>query len=151
MENSFEFWTNGIVRRSYRPTLLLQKSRKPSYNVSIQGKPLMRICQKRKKFKCKANKMQQWLILQHVGSLQWLLRFHAFNSIKRLQVSFAIIFLFFIIFDIIWKYICDNFLQCWWEWILNGVQQHINTCWNNWGLKEGIHKFWMNVHTKVHN
>jgi hypothetical protein len=32
--------------------------------------------------------MQQWFILQHVGFLQWPIRFHALNSINKLQISF---------------------------------------------------------------
>jgi hypothetical protein len=56
--------------------------------------------------------MQQWLVLQHTSSLQWPMRFHTFNFIKRLQVSFVFIFLSFIIFYIILKHVCANFVQC---------------------------------------
>jgi hypothetical protein len=39
-----------------------------------------------------AHKMQQWLILQHAGFLQWPIRLNVFNSIKRLQLSYAVFF-----------------------------------------------------------
>jgi hypothetical protein len=73
------------------------------------------LSKKIKKFKCKANKMQQWLILKHVGFLQWPIRFQALNSINKLQMSFAFIFLYFVISYVTLKYMCLNFLQCWWE------------------------------------
>jgi hypothetical protein len=78
-------------------------------------------------------------------SLQWPIRFRTFNSIKKVQMSFVIIFLIFIKFYIILKYMCINSLQCWWEWILDGVQQYINICWSNCGLrKEAFTNFeWM--------
>jgi hypothetical protein len=77
--------------------------------------------------------MQQWLILQHACSLQWPIIFHAFNSF---QTPCAFIFLSLIASYIILKYMCVNFLQCWWKWVLNGIQQHIDTPWSNHGLKK---------------
>jgi hypothetical protein len=63
--------TNGIVRRVYRPTLLPQKFRKDNHDVSYLRKIFKENLLKNleKKFKCKTNKMQQWLKLQQVGSL----------------------------------------------------------------------------------
>jgi hypothetical protein len=38
IKNSLDFWTNGIVRRLYRPTLLPQKSRKENHHIMFPFK-----------------------------------------------------------------------------------------------------------------
>jgi hypothetical protein len=67
----------------------------------------MRICQKEKGFKCKVNKMPQWLMLQHVGFLQWPIRFYAFK---------CHLCLFFITFCINLMCMCANFLLSDGDW-----------------------------------
>jgi hypothetical protein len=61
--------------------------------------------------------------------------FQGILGVKRFQVSFVFYFLSFILFYIILKCMCVNFLQCWWEWVLNGVKQHTNTQWSTCGLE----------------